>query len=749
MYSCCCRSRGDRTDPMACLPSFPRLQRSSFLEGRQGSSCLSTKRRWGLMNVGMIQALAKMVNQSTERVGQFLHQLTLQLFARILQPLMAGWNTRKIPFTLPDTCELYYGIFDECGNIRCPIPTRTLLILITMMQYFLNLPRECGRKIEGLKRRCKCGSTEDSLKDIHNPGYCRNVVLFGGPRTPRSEPSPRSVIWAGLRRLGYDRSSAGLQSFSSDESIPYGYAPHLCPCQGSGAPRKPAVSQYANISGPMAWQTACERELQSPLLVSDCKQRAPLEQMSPKQVQCYCIANISDLYTAVVQNQHSRQLLTEIKPRKPRIIPCRQEKSRCGGGMMMIPQPYCNSMPWSWLHRDPKKAIQLPNGRVMTLYGGQLIKKGYQRLGCNYDQVKPLRENRLLPDGYSPQDSALQALKPYRPQERVYFTTDNCSKALHNLPQIGYTRDISGQLEDQVNQARLVKDPLDYCQEMMEIDQLRVHKTWSFSRPLSPISSKRIQNNSISKNVLKSNYLERSKIPKRSNQDSSLEPEKANPVKKILQTRNIVSPEASKVMTPDYSGSGEYRKDTDKENSRTKKDSRKVAGESLFFISPARVITSQLKLVKPNMFHSSSMVKSLMNQKSIQSFKSLEKKVHFPVPTIREMQEEPIKPYKYKTKSRDHTQTLHKLYKRSSEENYKEKMNRKAHFQRNILRNRSISRERTKTQSRESKSPESKLRFPNLFLALSRKINERSGNTKEMGPRNIRISHKSRVKTTE
>ncbi|XP_016963262.2 uncharacterized protein LOC108033441 [Drosophila biarmipes] len=475
MNYCCCRSHSDRTEPMACLPQFPRLQRVQscrpYLEGRKAaSSCVSCERRWGQRNGGMINLLANMVGKSTSTVCQFLHQLTLQLFARILYPLMLGWNTLKIPFVLPDTCELYYGIFDECGNLRKPIPTRTLLILISMMQYFLNLPKG-GRR----NNKCPgCRDKIDDLKNIHNPGYCGKDAMI--PFSEHNaiagrEKSPASEVWAGLRRVGYER-RGDLESYPSDESIPYGYAPARCPCQSGfyndQRRGRGITNPYANMSPEMR-ALACEEELRDPMLAPDCIPSSPVANLSPKAAQLYHISHISDLYAAVVQNQHSRKLLGDGRPPKPRVRPCTENRRRFSGGFMM-PEPYFNGMPWSWLHRDPQRMVRLPSGgppMAVPRYRLQPLDEDYHSFTNKYEdqsrQVNPFKESSLLPFESFPQ----KRLQPY--------SWEKNNMDLRELLPIKEKRKLEWEelLLRRVSETRKPQDTFDYWREIMERNQLR------------------------------------------------------------------------------------------------------------------------------------------------------------------------------------------------------------------------------------------------------------------------------------
>lgn len=421
MNTCCCRSNRDRYDPLACIPNLPRLQPVQncrpFLEGRKAAnSCLSSERRWGQLNSGMIGALAKMVNKSADKVCQFLHHLTLHLFSRILYPLAAGWNTLKIPFVLSDTCELYYGIYDEDGNLRNPIPTRTLLVLITMLRYFLNLPLV---KDKGCRRKKKCQCCQDmehDLRNIHNPGYCGKgaMNLFGETRPPKIEITAAKEIWAGLRRVGYDQFST-LRDIPSHDSLAYGYAPYRCPCQASDPggslalqSRRAIVRPFADLPEPLkalALQNACDEEQEELERYdpSPCSKASAPISVPWVKVQRIYIARISDLYAAVVQNQHNRQLLGDGRQPQPktehRIVPCR----RSSGGYM--PGPNFNGMPWSWMPRKSDETASPSKGHFQVHippYRHRPMQDDYQRMKFQARQLDKLEasfrplENRTL-----------------------------------------------------------------------------------------------------------------------------------------------------------------------------------------------------------------------------------------------------------------------------------------------------------------------------------------------------------------
>ncbi|XP_016974118.2 uncharacterized protein LOC108040933 isoform X1 [Drosophila rhopaloa] len=684
MNSCCCRSHSDRTDPMACLPQFPRLQRVQscrpFLEGRKSASCcMSSERRWGQRNGVMVELLAKMVDKSANTVCQFLHQLTLQLFARILYPLMAGWNTLKIPFVLPDTCELYYGIFDECGNLRKPMPTRTFVILITILQYFLNLPTQ--RVCRGKNKCTACKNKDNMIKHLHNPGYCGKDAMtpFSGRRTTEKAPSPRSEVWAGLRRLGYERSGGlDLDSYPSDESIPYGYAPSRCPCQA----RDPAVaraqwsrrgtpSPYANIQDPMELESACERVLRSPMLAPECSQTSPVASLSPEAAQLYHITQISNLYTAVVENRHSRILLGSGKPPKQRVIPCTEK--RFSGGFMM-PEPYFNGMPWSWLHRDPQKMMRLPSGGLpleIPRYRRQPLDEEYHSFRSRYEdmsrQVNPFKEGAPSPvdkyptaNRFTPEKS-LQSIswkeRTLDPKDQFFLPTSGRRIPVEEKKNMEWEE----LLLKRVNQPRKTQGALDYWKEMMERHQLKIDQ--ARNNTLSIRSLMVEKNNSFPSSVRQTTERKLWIIKAYRNRGDSVAPQnRIKPINserliqklkdsigqdnesseiKTRQARNKSVDDVLRLVKRDDENNGGHKypdpEDYRKEMARNRRYQRKTAGESILLIKTAESIVRKRGFIKLNetkqpltrQEDKSCLRKPLLKKMCIEHNKPIDKRVRF------------------------------------------------------------------------------------------------------------------------
>ncbi|XP_017134106.1 uncharacterized protein LOC108150453 [Drosophila elegans] len=695
MNSCCCRSHSDRTNPMVCLPQFPRLHRVQscrpYLEGRKSASCcMSSERRWGQRNGEMVQLLAKVVDKSANSVRSFLHQLTLQLFARILYPLMAGWNTLKIPFVQSDTCELYYGIFDECGNLRWPMPSRTFIILITMMQYFLNLPTQ--KLCRGKKKCAYCKNKDDNIKHIHNPGYCGKdaITPFSGRGPTAKVPSPKSQVWAELRRLGYEKPgsvNSDLNTYPSDESIPYGYAPYRCPCQASDRELSQAQSPspYANVQDPEALQSACEAELQSPMLASDCNESSAMAAISPQTAQLIQITRISNLYTAVVENRHSRQLLGDGGPPRQRIIPC--TKKRFSGGFI-TPEPYFNGMPWSWLHREPQRMLRLQSGGLplqIPSYRRQPLDEEYHDLKSKYEDmsrhVNPFKESTTSPFDNYPEENRFQPEKRFQSNdwkkriiELPTEKTENLQFSIANkgrqVPvEVSKKMEWEAHLLKRVYQARKLKGPLDNWREMMDGYQLRRTFDQERNYTLSTINlTSPIKKKERSPILVKRNNSCLSSVKQTSeNRGDSVSPQnKIMPISRKQENHNLsdsieqtniaseIKPRKPKNKSVDellrsvnrdnlgsreqkYSDPEDYRREMARDHS---KNQRKTAGESILLIKTAESIGGMRGFITLNETN-----QPLTRRKSIEC---LDKKVRFCVqkpPSLERVKpEEDIKP---------------------------------------------------------------------------------------------------------
>ncbi|SPP79369.1 blast:Reticulocyte-binding protein 2 homolog a [Drosophila guanche] len=335
MSRSCCRTSQRRSDPTGCIPWYPRM------EPVRSCSCQSPQGQWWKRNCGTIQVLANAVDQSASSVCTFLYQLTLNLFSRILNPLTMGWNTRKVPFVMSNTFELYYGIFDENGDLRRPMPARMFLLLLIIMQRFLCLP--CRM----IRPRAKCG---------HSPiMHCTSGMgVFGKLNHGIAYNTPHKVtastdIRDGLRRLGMRRFSS-QHSLDSDD-MPYGYAPAICCCRGPGTsgplPKSLRPTPGYGKSESEA-QQECEKAYQDARdpIATVCPQRS----LSPRQFKSLEMKSLSDFYGAVCQGKYNIRLLDDLRQKSPRITPCEKRiQRRVEGGHIpiLLQKPLQNTaLPW-------------------------------------------------------------------------------------------------------------------------------------------------------------------------------------------------------------------------------------------------------------------------------------------------------------------------------------------------------------------------------------------------------------------
>ncbi|XP_022227867.2 uncharacterized protein LOC111077772 [Drosophila obscura] len=328
MSRSCCRASQRRSDPTSCISWYPRMDPVG------NCACQSAQEQWWNRNSGLIRVLANAVDQSATNVCTFLYQLTLNLFSRILNPLTMGWNTLKVPFVMSDTFELYYGIFDENGDLRKPMPARAFLLLLAMMQRFLCLPCRMMRP------RARCG---------HSPVmYCTNGMgVFANANHGIAYNTPRKVaassdIRAGLRRLGMRRSSSENSLDSVD--MPYGYAPAICCCSGPGnsGPLPKSLRPtpgYGKSESEV--QESCEKEYQDSR--SQTAPICPERSLSLRQIQNLQMKTLSEFYGAVCQGKYNISLLDRQNTPRSRITPC--EKRRVEGGQipMLLQRPIQNS----------------------------------------------------------------------------------------------------------------------------------------------------------------------------------------------------------------------------------------------------------------------------------------------------------------------------------------------------------------------------------------------------------------------
>lgn len=467
------------------------------------------------------------------------------------------------------------------------------------------------------------------------------MTPFSGRGITEKGPSKGSDVWAGLKRLGYER-RGDLDSYPSDESIPYGYAPHRCPCQ-AGSPRiqrSGILNPYANRPGAMR-SLVCAEELESSMLDSDYNQQIPMAPISPKAAQIIHINHISNLYAAVVQNQHTRQLFADGRPPRPRVRPCTENQNRFSGGFMM-PEPYFNGMPWSWLHRDPQRMIRLPSGGLpleIPRYRRQPLDEEYHSFKSKYEHLSrrdnPFKESSLLPlDTYPSENRFNQGnrLQPISWEKKILDHQNPPTKNISNNLIIPIKQQRKLEWEQlfikRINDAKKTKGTFDFWNEMIERNKFKAfQQAIKDTKPVFPtkeimysqsrkdsahIITKR-SNNSLrsARQNQKKLEIEKPGISKRSNNNrthvsaqhrvkqlcSSQEKQTLKnhieqdtyKIKSVNNTPHLAKNEI--IPQPKYPDPEDYRK----ERARNLKFNRKTAGESVMLIKPAKSIIKKPK----------------------------------------------------------------------------------------------------------------------------------------------------------
>lgn len=136
--------------PAICIshsrPEFKRMQIHQKLEktnlissSLKHSAAVSSK--WLKKNIAIFNELAYKLNISVIDVSDLIFNLTFQNYAKILNPIGAGWNTCRVPFSIPDIGDRYLSIFDLEGNLRNPTDPKSLFILLKFLQSIVKSER--------------------------------------------------------------------------------------------------------------------------------------------------------------------------------------------------------------------------------------------------------------------------------------------------------------------------------------------------------------------------------------------------------------------------------------------------------------------------------------------------------------------------------------------------------------------------------------------------------------------------------
>lgn len=135
----------------------PRSEPIAPLHRRWGSGA---RRFWRERNDLVIQRMAKLLDCYPEEIGEFLHELTLQNYSRLLYPVGCGRSPCNVPLCHPTVCDRYMGIFDEGGNLRDPTNPRSLFSLLYLLQRCLNGQPLGGCSGLPINSNKKCGFEE-------------------------------------------------------------------------------------------------------------------------------------------------------------------------------------------------------------------------------------------------------------------------------------------------------------------------------------------------------------------------------------------------------------------------------------------------------------------------------------------------------------------------------------------------------------------------------------------------------------
>lgn len=136
--------------PATCIshsrPEFKRMQIQQKLKktnlissSLKHSAGISSN--WLKKNMTIINDLAYKLNISVIDISDLLFNLTFQNYAKILNPIGSGWNTFRVPFSIPDIGDRYLNIFDLEGNLRNPTDPKSLFILLKFLQSIVKSER--------------------------------------------------------------------------------------------------------------------------------------------------------------------------------------------------------------------------------------------------------------------------------------------------------------------------------------------------------------------------------------------------------------------------------------------------------------------------------------------------------------------------------------------------------------------------------------------------------------------------------
>lgn len=315
--------------------------------------------------------MAMMLQRPLEQVCRFLYQLTIKRFGEILNPKCSHWNWYRVPFTRPDTCGLYDGIFDMHGNLRNPLHPYIQHILLTILNHYLNIP------CQGYKEQ-HYPSMLDEIRFGRSEGKCTDIFR-----------ADKDGVGSKLRQ-DWDASGLGYK-FGGSDFNPDGDGKDGGGKKGKGDDDDEIV---VNKRGKAKFGEDDE---------DDGAGKGKGDRKSMK--------DISNLYSKVVTNQHKRKLVGSKsadvddasddygyyqKPKKQK-VPKPKKKKRYGGtdrqfmGEMLpvlVHEPFDESKPWTWIRRHPKQTRVLQGTKLgrakVHRYKGESLEIQFQRAKQKY-----------------------------------------------------------------------------------------------------------------------------------------------------------------------------------------------------------------------------------------------------------------------------------------------------------------------------------------------------------------------------
>ncbi|EDW63736.1 uncharacterized protein [Drosophila virilis] len=185
----------DTTRPLDVSERIQWLRRyRQHVSKKSGCECRKSSPRdyWFNANRGIILALSRAVGLHADVVSDFLYTLTMQNFAKVLNPRNSYCYNCHVPLCTFDACDFNCGIFDSEGNVRTPYQPESLLKLLSVLQLVL----KGGKESENGAHKCLFGDAKCPARKFGlRPTRCTQKIA------DRSGIGPNSLARQnGLRR---------------------------------------------------------------------------------------------------------------------------------------------------------------------------------------------------------------------------------------------------------------------------------------------------------------------------------------------------------------------------------------------------------------------------------------------------------------------------------------------------------------------------------------------------------------------